>query len=135
MEKELYKATFVRPSPRMPGVLYEPVTKGDKSCVGVLVMHSDNDYLDQPTGPELAKRGYTVLCTNTSDHTQSFPMKISDVKQGVDLLGQGHVLGILRLARRERFGKFPVPSRLQRDIIKCVQLVKGKSRHAAPIGK
>ena len=86
MEKELYKVTFVRPSPRMPGLLYEPVTKGDKSRVGVLVMHSDNDYLDQPTGPELAKRGYTVLCTNTSDHTQSFPMKINDTKQGVDLL-------------------------------------------------
>lgn len=86
MKKEFYKATFVRPGPRMPGVLYEPLTKGDKSHIGILVMHSDSDYLDQPAGPELARRGYSVLCTNTADPAQSLSMKVSDAKQGFELL-------------------------------------------------
>ncbi|MGN0968323.1 MAG: alpha/beta hydrolase [Oscillospiraceae bacterium] len=95
MNQELYRAAFVRPSPRMPGVLYEPVTKGDKSHIGVLVMHSDNDYLDQSTGPELAKRGYTVLCANPSDGSASLSVKVCDVKQCLELLK--HLDGIEKI--------------------------------------
>ena len=87
MSKELlYSAAFVRPDPRMPGVLYEPVTRGDKSRIGILVMHSDSDYLDQSAGPELAGRGYTVLCANPADPAQSLSGKVRDAGQGVRLL-------------------------------------------------
>lgn len=55
---------FLRVAPRIPGVLYEPTGCDSVSNVAVLVMHSDEDYLDSPTGPELAKRGFRVLCAN-----------------------------------------------------------------------
>lgn len=58
------KTTFVNVAKRSPGVLYEPVQKNEKQRIAVLVMHSDEDYLLWPTGPELAKRGYTVLNAN-----------------------------------------------------------------------
>lgn len=56
--------TFVDIAKRTPGVLYEPAQKNEKQRIAVLVMHSDEDYLTFVTGPELAKRGYTVLCAN-----------------------------------------------------------------------
>lgn len=58
------KTSFVNVANRTPGVLYEPVQKSDKQRIAVLTMHSDEDYLMWPTGPELAKRGYTALNAN-----------------------------------------------------------------------
>ncbi len=58
------KTTFVEITRRSPGVLYEPLTENAKQRIAVLVMHSDEDYLTWITGPELAKRGYTVLNAN-----------------------------------------------------------------------
>ncbi|MBR0164114.1 MAG: alpha/beta hydrolase [Lachnospiraceae bacterium] len=58
------KKTFVRLTGRTPGVLYEPKEATAKQRIAVLVMHSDEDYLDFSTGDALAKRGYTVLCAN-----------------------------------------------------------------------
>lgn len=58
------RTSFVNVAKRSPGVLYEPVQKNEKQRIAVLVMHSDEDYLLWPTGPELAKRGYTVLNAN-----------------------------------------------------------------------
>ena len=86
MKHELYKATFVRPGPRIPGMLYEPLNAGEKNHVGILVMHSDSDYLDQSTGPELAKRGYTVLCANVSDHMARLSTKVVDAKHALEYL-------------------------------------------------
>ena len=80
---------FLRVANRVPGVLYKPETPGPKQKVAVLVMHSDEDYLSFPTGPELAKRGYTVLCANVAGKegiifTQIEKMK--NVKAAVSLL-------------------------------------------------
>lgn len=58
------KETFIRLAPRVPGVLYEPVGRDAECLHTVLVMHSDEDYLDFPTGKQLAKRGFRVLCAN-----------------------------------------------------------------------
>jgi len=48
----------------VPGVFYEPVGRDRDRLNTVRVMHSDEDYLDAPTGPQLAKRGFRVLCAN-----------------------------------------------------------------------
>ena len=56
--------TFVQLGKRVPGLLYEPADESGKKHVAVLVMHSDEDYLTWPTGPEMAVRGYTALCAN-----------------------------------------------------------------------
>lgn len=64
------KSTFVRLGRRIAAVLYEPQLleeserEKDASRIAVLVMHSDEDYLTCPTGPELARRGFRVLCAN-----------------------------------------------------------------------
>jgi pimeloyl-ACP methyl ester carboxylesterase len=58
------KETFIRIEKRVPGVLYEPEGRDADVLTTVLVMHSDEDYLTCPTGPELALRGYRVLCAN-----------------------------------------------------------------------
>ena len=60
------KSTFVWLGRGVPGVLYEPVTPGEKSHVGVFVMHAAGDYLRFSACTELAKRGYRVLCANNS---------------------------------------------------------------------
>lgn len=46
-----------------PAALYAHKTR--KNSIGVLVMHSDSDYLSFSAGLELAERGCTVLCANT----------------------------------------------------------------------
>lgn len=58
------KKTFVRLGKRMSSLLYEPITPDKNTSIAILVMHSDEDYLTFPTGNELSKRGYTVLCAN-----------------------------------------------------------------------
>lgn len=58
------KASFHRLTRMVPAVFYEPVGLDDKCLNTVLVMHSDEDYLDAPTGEQLAKRGFRVLCAN-----------------------------------------------------------------------
>ena len=58
------KETFVRLDRRVPGVMYTPESAGNDPRPAILVMHSDEDYLSCPTGPEMASRGVPVLCAN-----------------------------------------------------------------------
>jgi len=63
-EVKIIKTTFIELARRTPGVLYEPTERHPKQRIAILVMHSDEDYLAFPTGPEMAERGYTALCAN-----------------------------------------------------------------------
>ena len=63
-EVKIIKTTFIELARRTPGVLYEPTERHPKQRIAILVMHSDEDYLAFPTGPEMAERGYTTLCAN-----------------------------------------------------------------------
>lgn len=67
-------------------VLYQPVTLGENSRIGVLVMHSNENYLTFSAGGELAKRGYRVLCANVNDPNSTQDDKILDVKLAFDYL-------------------------------------------------
>jgi hypothetical protein len=49
-------------------------------------MHSDADYLNFSAGPELAKRGYTVLCANTTGYNGPMDGKILNAKAAVQYL-------------------------------------------------
>jgi hypothetical protein len=60
------KTTFIALGSGVPGVLYEPTAPGPKAQIAVLVMHSGADYLTHSACTELSKRGYRVLCENTS---------------------------------------------------------------------
>lgn len=74
------KTTFIRVMQRVPGVLYEPEGRDGERRTAVLVMHSDEDYLSCPTGPELAKRGYRVLCANVMSKEGAFYSQIEKMK-------------------------------------------------------
>jgi hypothetical protein len=47
---------------RATGYIYEPITPGAKSHIGIFVMHSGVDYTNFSACYEMSKRGYTVLC-------------------------------------------------------------------------
>ena len=55
----------------------------DKSRIAVINIHPESDYLSHSIGPELASRGYTVLCANTRDACGSLASKIFDVGIGM----------------------------------------------------
>lgn len=74
------QTTFVPIAERVPGVLYEPKGLDAKKLTTVLVMHSDEDYLTCPTGPELAKRGYRVLCANVMSKEGMFFSQIDKMQ-------------------------------------------------------
>jgi len=90
-----YKTTFVRLGDGVPGVLYEPVTPGVKSKIGVLAMHQRADMLAFSAGSELAARGYTVLCANPSTSKSGF---VSDFDQ--DKMLSEVALGVTELRKR-----------------------------------
>lgn len=60
------KTTFVHLGNGVPGVLYEPVNPGPKAQIAAFVMHNEGDYLQFSACTELSKRGYRVLCGNTT---------------------------------------------------------------------
>lgn len=83
------KTTFVRLGSGVPGVLYEPVSPGEKSQIGIFVMHAEADYLTFPACTELSTRGYRVLCANNStgkagtSNDVSMDKMLLDAKLGV----------------------------------------------------
>jgi len=89
------KSTFIHLPPRepwappMPGMLYEPLVPEEQSRIGILIMHSDEDYLSFLSGPEFAKRGFRVLCTNVMSKEgiiYSQPDKMLNVLEAVKYL-------------------------------------------------
>ena len=91
-QSQQIKTTFVHLGQNVPGVLYEPTTPGEKSQIGIFVMHATGDYLTFSACTELSKRGYRVLCANnSSDKSQTFDdgildRSILDAKLGVAYL-------------------------------------------------
>ncbi len=82
MKKKYYevKRVFQHVNRRMQTMLYTPEGESPYVNVGVLIIHSDSDYLDFPAAWELAKRGYRVLCANVVNRLKPLDEKIEDVK-------------------------------------------------------
>jgi hypothetical protein len=85
------RSTFVWLGRGVPGLLYEPPTPGEKSHIGVFVMHASGDYLRFHACRELSRRGYRVLCANTSSSKagpsdSSTDRMLLDAKLGVAYL-------------------------------------------------
>lgn len=85
------KSAFVWLGRGVPAVLYEPVTPGEKSHIGVFVMHAAGDYLRFHACTELSRRGYRVLCANNSSSKSgtidsSTDRALLDAKLGVAYL-------------------------------------------------
>lgn len=71
---------------RMRCILYQPVTKTEKSTVGIIIIHSDDDYSVFNIGPELAKRGYCTLCGQVTDPSSTLDAKMLDIKHAVQMM-------------------------------------------------
>ncbi len=82
------KSIFISIEPKIPGALYKPLDKNEKNHIGVLVMHSDENYLSFSAGQELSKRGYTVICVNVSDRNNSLNTKLLEASFAVHYLRQ-----------------------------------------------
>lgn len=61
-EGEGYSARYVSLG-HQSAVVYQPTMKSAKTGIGIVVMHSDQDYMGFLPNPELSKRGYTVIAT------------------------------------------------------------------------
>lgn len=57
-----YSAEYVNLG-HQSAVVYKPTVKSAKTSIGIVVMHSDEDYMGFLPNPELSKRGYTVIAT------------------------------------------------------------------------
>lgn len=78
--------TFVKLGRNQRGILYEPVTRTEKSRTAVVIVHSDDDYSTRPMGGELAKRGYTAFCGAVSNRQDTLDKKLTDIKRIVEFL-------------------------------------------------
>lgn len=67
-------------------VLYEPKEPDVRASIGIVLMHSDDDYCGFLPGPELAKRGFTVLASRVEKSCETLDKKILDVRQAVAYL-------------------------------------------------
>lgn len=84
--KYTVKNSFHRPAERVATVLYEPCEYSEYSHIGILVMHSDEDYLSFSAGPELASRGFTVMCANVSRMSRDLDNKVLNAGSCVEYL-------------------------------------------------
>lgn len=83
-----YDRCLLRLENRVYGMLYTPQEAGPRSRVGIVLMHSDGDYLEFIPASALAERGYTVLAANVSDNRRPLDEKLPDVKIAVQALRQ-----------------------------------------------
>lgn len=85
----LIRDTYVRLGTGMVGMhcmLYEPVLPVEKSQIGIVIIHSDDDYSTFPVGGELARRGYRTLCGQVTDSHSTLERKMLDIKHAVQFL-------------------------------------------------
>ncbi len=87
-------ARYIRIGRAMNGILYTPKTGQQKT--GVVVIHSDSDYLNSPCGEQLAKRGFLTLCANVEHPGAPLEKRLPDVKRAIEAVraqpGIGHVV-------------------------------------------
>lgn len=85
-ENHAFTARYMRLGQFMDGmdsVLYVP--EKPKRC-GVVIMHSDSNYLTFPGGENLAQRGFLTLCANMNRPDAPLERKLSDVKRAVETM-------------------------------------------------
>lgn len=70
----------------VPCMLYEPLHPEEKSRIGIVLCHSDDDYIEFLPAMELAKRGYRVAATHVSKWSIPLDKKIGEVSVVVDYL-------------------------------------------------
>lgn len=90
-----YTTTYVALSKGQPGLLLQPIHPTARASIGVFAMHDNGDYLSPSNNnpcTELAKRGYSVVCANSTASKSGFfsdddiEKLLLNVKAGVSYL-------------------------------------------------
>lgn len=68
------------------GIFYEPTEPGERSKIGIVILHADADYSTWNICGELAKRGYRTLGSAVSDRASDLDKKLLDIKRCVEFL-------------------------------------------------
>lgn len=79
---------FVRFSPFSGVVVHHPVHEADRGGVTIVMMHSDDVYYGFLPGPELARRGYTVVAGAVQRPEEPLDQKVRDLGQALDFARQ-----------------------------------------------
>lgn len=104
-------------------MLYEPMVAVEKSKIGVVIIHSDDDYSTFPIGGELAKRGYRTLCGQVTNSHSTLEEKMLDIKHAVEFLK--HYPGITKVVLMGHSGGATLMSAYQSVAEKGVQVYQG----------
>ena len=70
----------------VPCMIYEPLHPDERSKVGIVLCHSDDDYIEFIPAMELAKRGFRVAATHVTKWTNPLDVKIQEVAKVVAYL-------------------------------------------------
>lgn len=70
----------------LEGILYEPYVREEKGKIGMVLMHSDQNYYDFEPSIEFPKRGYVVFVTNAKSESESFDNKLKHLGKAVDFI-------------------------------------------------
>lgn len=76
---------FVTVARYVRGILYQPLQLNEKSRIGILLMHSNVDYLTSEVCA-MARYGYRILCANVSDERLILDRRILEAKAAVQFL-------------------------------------------------
>ena len=68
------------------GILFKPAMPGPKSRIGILYTHIGGNNFTHPSGPELSKRGYTVLLLNHTGDPAGFEGIAPAIAEGIKYL-------------------------------------------------
>lgn len=122
LAEEGYRTTYVQMG-RQSAVLYQPTTASVKNQVGVVVMHSNDNYLGFIANAELSKRGYTVIATLPAEDDDMGP-KLINIKNCVNYLRQ--TKGMKKVILLGHSGGATVMTAYQLIAEKGVQVLKDK---------
>lgn len=81
---DAYKTSYVSLD-RQSAILYQPVVKSAKNSIGIVVMHSNDNYMGFLANSELSMRGYTVIATIPAEG-QIMDAKLLNIKACIDYL-------------------------------------------------
>ncbi len=126
--------TYVRISRDLYGMLYRPVLAVPQSRIGILVMHSAEDYTDMNLCAEMAKRGFTVLGSRVGRASSPLDQKLLDVQIALNVLKA--VPGVEKTVLMGHSGGATLMSAYQRVAENGTASVQGSEMlYSAQIGK
>ncbi len=117
--------TFVRFDRELYGMLYRPTAETQGKHIGILVMHSAQDYTDMNLCPEMAKRGFTVFGSRVDNPGAPLDRKLLDVKKAVNFLKQ--VPGVDKIVLMGHSGGATLMSAYQRAAENGISAIQGEN--------